>query len=84
MTVVQLSTNRDFCAMDIKQKFGNNLKRLRLEKGLSQEKLALNAEIDRTYIPSIEKGERNVSIVIAEKLAIALNVPITELFKELK
>ena len=70
--------------MDIKQKFGNNLKRLRLEKGLSQEKLALNADIDRTYIPSIEKGERNVSIVIAEKLAIALNVPITELFEELK
>ena len=82
MTVVQLSTNRDFCAMDIKQKFGNNLKLLRLEKDLSQEKLALIAEIDRTYIPSIEKGERNVSIVIAEKLAIALNVPITELFKD--
>ena len=82
MSVVQFSTNRDFCAMDIKQKFGNNLKLLRLEKGLSQEKLALIAEIDRTYIPSIEKGERNVSIVIAEKLAIALNVPITELFKD--
>ena len=82
MSVVQFSTNRDFCAMDIKQKFGNNLKRLRLEKGLSQEKLALNADIDRTYIPSIEKGERNVSIVIAEKLAIALNVPISELFKD--
>lgn len=68
--------------MDIKRKFGNNLKRLRLEKGLSQEKLALNADIDRTYIPSIEKGERNVSIVIVEKLAIALNVPISELFKD--
>ena len=68
--------------MNNKQKFGKNLKRLRLEKGLSQEKLALNADIDRTYIPSIEKGERNVSIVIAEKLAIALNVPISELFKE--
>jgi len=68
--------------MDIKQIFGNNLKRIRLEKGLSQEKLALNADIDRTYIPSIEKGERNVSIVIAEKLAIALNVPISELFKD--
>ncbi len=68
--------------MGIKQKFGNNLKRLRLEKGLSQEKLALNADIDRTYIPSIEKGERNVSIVIAEKLAIALNIPISELFKD--
>ena len=82
MSVVQFSTIRDFYTMDIKQKFGNNLKRLRLEKGLSQEKLALNADIDRTYIPSIEKGERNVSIVIAEKLAIALNVPISELFKD--
>lgn len=68
--------------MGIKQQFGNNLKRLRLEQGLSQEKLALIAEIDRTYIPSIEKGERNVSIVIAEKLANALNVSITELFKD--
>lgn len=68
--------------MDIKRKFGNNLKRLRLEKGLSQEKLALNADIDRTYIPSIEKGERNVSIAIVEKFAIALNVPISELFKD--
>jgi transcriptional regulator with XRE-family HTH domain len=68
--------------MDIKQKFGNNLKKLRLDKGLSQEKLALISDIDRTYLPSIEKGERNVSIVIAEKLAKALNVPISELFKD--
>ncbi len=68
--------------MDIKQKFGINLKRLRLDKGFSQEKIALIAEIDRTYIPSIEKGERNVSIVIVEKIAIALNVPISELFKD--
>lgn len=68
--------------MNIKQKLGNNLKRLRLEKGLSQEKLALMAEVDRTYIPSIEKGERNISIVIVEKLAIALDVPIHELFKD--
>ena len=67
--------------MDIKKKFGENLKRLRLEKGLSQESLALSADIDRTYIPSIEKGERNVSITVAEKLAIALNIEISELFK---
>ncbi len=68
--------------MDIKQKFGKNLKRLRLEKGISQETLALTADLDRTYIPSIEKGLRNVSITVAEKLAIALNVDITELFKD--
>lgn len=68
--------------MDIKIKFGKNLKRLRLEKGISQESLALTADLDRTYIPSIEKGDRNVSIIVVEKLANALNVDISEFFKD--
>jgi len=68
--------------MDIKQKFGKNLKRLRIEKGISQESLAFMADLDRTYIPSIEKGVRNVSITVLEKLAIALNADITEFFKD--
>ncbi|PIY06184.1 MAG: transcriptional regulator [Bacteroidetes bacterium CG_4_10_14_3_um_filter_31_20] len=68
--------------MDIKKKFGKNLKRLRLEKGISQESLALSADLDRTYIPSIEKGVRNVSITVVEKLANALNVSIVEFFKD--
>lgn len=68
--------------MNIKKKFGKNLKRLRLEKGISQESLALSADLDRTYIPSIEKGERNVSITVVEKLANALNVSISEFFKD--
>lgn len=72
----------EFCTMDIKQKFGKNLKRLRLEKGISQETLALTADLDRTYIPSIEKGLRNVSITVLEKLAIALNADISEFFKD--
>lgn len=67
--------------MNIKEKFGKNLKRLRLEKGISQESLALLANLDRTYIPSIEKGSRNVSITVVEKLAIALNVDVSEFFK---
>lgn len=67
--------------MDIKKKFGKNLKKLRLEKGISQENLALTAKLDRTYIPSIEKGVRNVSITVVEKLANALNVDISEFFK---
>jgi transcriptional regulator with XRE-family HTH domain len=67
--------------MDIKIKFGKNVKCLRIEKGWSQEKLALNAELDRTYIPSIEKGERNVSITVIQKIADALKVDIVELFK---
>lgn len=67
--------------MDIKKKFGQKVKLLRIEKGWSQEKLALNADLDRTYIPGIEKGERNVSITVIEKIAIALKVEIKDLFK---
>lgn len=66
--------------MNIKEKFGERVKNLRLEKGLSQEALALKADLDRTYIPSIEKGERNVSISVIEKIAIALDVTIKDLF----
>ena len=71
-----------FVNMDIKQRFGIKIKELRKQKGLSQEKLANLAEIDRTYLPTIEKGERNVSIEVVEKLAIALNVQIKDLFDE--
>lgn len=69
--------------MDIKKSFGKKLKKIRLEQGLSQEALALSAELDRTYIPSIEKGERNVSITVLEKLAKALGISISELLDKL-
>jgi len=68
--------------MDITKKFGKQVKKLRLEKGLSQETLAHLADLDRTYIPSIEKGERNVSITVIEKIAKALKVKISILFDE--
>lgn len=71
-----------FVNMNIKQKFGLKIKELRKIKGLSQEKLANLAEIDRTYLPTIEKGERNVSIEVIEKLAKALEVKIKDLFDE--
>ena len=66
--------------MDIKQKFGKRLKELRKKAKLSQEQLANLAEIDRTYIPSIEKGDRNVSITIVEKLAKALKISVKDFF----
>ena len=68
--------------MDIRKKFGAQVKKLRLERGLSQEALALKADLDRTYIPSIEKGERNVSITVVEKIAKALDIKIATLFDE--
>jgi len=71
-----------FVNMDVKLKFGLKIKELRKFKGLSQEKLANLAEIDRTYLPTIEKGERNVSITVIEKLANALGVKIKDLFDE--
>ena len=66
--------------MNIQQKYGIKVKKFRINKGWSQEKLALNADLDRTYIPSIEKGKRNVSIVVIEKIAIALGLEIKEFF----
>lgn len=51
-------------------KLGNNIRLLRKSKGLSQEQLALNAHIDRSYIGGIERGERNVT----------WNVPFSQIF----
>ena len=68
--------------MNIKQKVGLKIKEYRKLKGFSQEKLANLSEIDRTYLPTIEKGKRNVSIEILEKLAIALEISIKDFFDE--
>lgn len=66
--------------MNLKEKFGIKIKQLREQKGYSIEYLANIADIDRTYISDIEKGKRNVSLLIIEKLSKALEVTIQELF----
>jgi transcriptional regulator with XRE-family HTH domain len=66
--------------MNIQKDFGLKLKKFRKEAGLSQEKLALLADIDRTYVHSIEKGDRNISIGIIQKLAQALEIEIADFF----
>jgi transcriptional regulator with XRE-family HTH domain len=68
---------------DIKVRFGRRLRELRLEKGLSQEKLANLSEIDRTYIPGIENGKRNVSIKILERLSKVLSISLSDMLKDL-
>ena len=68
--------------MDVRQRLGTKLRRLRLEKGLGQEKFALEYGFDRTYISGIERGVRNPTIVIVQKLADALGVPIAALLSE--
>jgi transcriptional regulator with XRE-family HTH domain len=58
--------------MNIKEKFGSKVKELREQKGFSIEFLANISNVDRTYISDIEKGKRNVSIEIMEKIILAL------------
>lgn len=65
---------------DIKQRFGKAIRRRRRELDISQEKLAEIAEIHRTYISSIERGNRNPSLENIEKLAKALDISISALF----
>lgn len=62
--------------------FAANVRRLRGERGLSQEALAGIAKLHRTYVGSIERAERNVSIDNMEKLAAALSVPLADLLCE--
>ena len=66
--------------MTIQEKFGERVKELRRAKGLSQEKLANIAEIDRTYMTSLENGRRNVSLQNIEKVVCALGVSVPEFF----
>jgi transcriptional regulator with XRE-family HTH domain len=68
--------------MDIKQKIGKRIKELRDLKGFSQEELAARADIDRTYVNSVENGKRNISIVNIEKIVKALKTDLAVFFDE--
>ncbi len=67
--------------MDIRKRLGLNVKRLRLEKGWSQEDFADRADIHRTYVSDIERAARNPTITIVEKLAQALKVSASALIE---
>lgn len=61
--------------------FGEKVREIRKERGLSQEELSYKADLHRTYIGMIERAEKNITLVNIEKIAIALDVEIAELFK---
>lgn len=65
--------------MDVRHRLGRNVRRYRLERELSQEALADEAGIHRTYVSDVERGSRNPTIVIVEKLALALAVSASDL-----
>jgi transcriptional regulator with XRE-family HTH domain len=62
-------------------KFGEKVRDLRKQKGLSQEQLSFEADLHRTYIGMIERAEKNITLTNIEKIAKALEVEISELFK---
>ena len=62
---------------------GKKIKQLRMKKGLSQEKFALEIGMDRTYFASVEAGKRNISICNIKKIADGLEISISELFEGL-
>lgn len=68
--------------LTIQQRFGKAIRRRRRELDLSQEVLAERAELHRTYISEIERGEVNPSLEIVERLAKALDITIAKFFAD--
>ncbi|MFI5136758.1 MAG: helix-turn-helix domain-containing protein [Sphingobacteriales bacterium] len=67
--------------MEIKSRVGKRIKEIREELNITQKDLSYAADLDRSYVASVENGQRNISIVNLEKIAIALKVSLSELFK---
>jgi len=63
------------------QKFGENMKKIRLEKGMSQGDICRSVDLDRAYVSNVENGKQNLTISTMEKVAKALGVSIDTLFK---
>lgn len=68
--------------MDIRQRLALNLRRLRAAKGWSQEAFAFEAGIHRTYISDLERGARNPSLTLLDRLARPLGVPASVLIAD--
>ena len=68
--------------MNVRHRLAANLRRLRMEAGVSQEEFANSEGFDRTYISGIERAVRNPTIQVVERLAVALGVDVSELLSE--
>jgi transcriptional regulator with XRE-family HTH domain len=64
--------------------FGKAVRKLRLAKGLSQEKLAELSEIHRTYVGDVERGTRNIALLNMMKIAAALDIPLSRLIQTME
>jgi transcriptional regulator with XRE-family HTH domain len=61
---------------------GKNVRKIRQQRGMTQEKLAFEAEIDLTYVGGIERGKRNPSLLVMARVAEALSVPLAKLLAD--
>jgi transcriptional regulator with XRE-family HTH domain len=69
---------------DVRERFGYAVRLRREELGLTQEDLSERAGIHRTYLSDLERGTRNVSLINIDRLAAALELPASELFKRME
>ncbi|WP_235477355.1 helix-turn-helix domain-containing protein [Aliiroseovarius crassostreae] len=67
--------------MSIQSRVSRNIQRIRREKDLSQEEVAHRADIHQTYLSGVETGKRNPSILVVERIAKALGVDVSKIFK---
>ena len=69
---------------ELAKRFGELVRRLRLEKGYSQEDFSFRVGLHQTYVSSVERGERNVTIGTADRIAGALGTTLAGFFAELE
>ena len=67
--------------MDVRRRVGLNLQELRRSRSLTQEELADRAEVHQTYLSGVERGRRNPSLLVLERLASALGADVAELLQ---
>lgn len=77
-----MSTLLKICIMDFNSFIGRRITEIRKQKNISQENLAHLAEIDRTYMSSIERGKRSISLAVAIKLSYALEINLLKLIEK--
>jgi transcriptional regulator with XRE-family HTH domain len=76
--IVRMTSN------SIPRKFGVQVRRMREERGWSQEALSFEAELDRTYVSGIERGVRNPTLTVIAKIAFGLGVTMSELMSDVE
>lgn len=68
--------------MDVRQIMGKNMRKIRVEAGLSQEEIAVRMGVEQTYVSGLERGVRNPTLTTLDRAASALNVKITALLED--